>query len=382
MTHRERLRTALEHREPDRVPIDFGSSSNTGIVIRAYERLKDYLGVKTPTILLDKPFQLARVAPDEELLEMLGVDTRGIFPRSREGWEDKVYPDGSYEDEWGLVRTMPKGGFYYDIVKSPFQDSITPLILDNFNWPDGKDPSRTKGMREEAHNYHKKGYAVVINIRNGFIAQSQFMRGFEGWFTEIALDPEAICDLMDRILQYQIDLIHSILGEVEDKVDVVVYGDDIGTQSGPMISPNSYRRYLKPRQARLFQAIREKTTAKIHYHTCGGVYPFISDFIEIGVDVLNPIQVSAKDMDPARLKREFGDKLSFWGGIDTHNVLPYGTPGDVRTEVRRRLAQMAEGGGYVLNSVHNIQADVPPENIMAMFEAALEYGDYTKRGWE
>lgn len=379
MTHRERLRTALEHRETDRVPIDLGSSANTGIALRAYERLKDYLGIKSPTILLDKPFQLAGVAHDEELLERLGVDTRGVFPRPCEGWVDRAHPDGSYEDEWGLVRAMPKDGLYYDLVMSPFRDDITPSVMDKFNWPCGKDPGRVKGVKKEILDYYEKGYAIVVNIRGGFIGQSQLMRGFEGWFIDIALNPEVICDLMDRILQYQIDLTCSMLDGVGDKVDVVVYGDDIGTQNGPMISHNIYQRYLKPRQAKLFQVIRENTPAKIHYHTCGGVYPFIPDLIEIGVDVLNPVQVSARDMDPARLKREFGDKLTFWGGIDTHWVLPYGTPHDVNAEVKLRLAQMAEGGGYVLNSVHNIQADVPPENIMAMFEAALEYGDYVHK---
>ncbi|MFZ5437008.1 MAG: uroporphyrinogen decarboxylase family protein [Bacillota bacterium] len=379
MTHRERVRTALSHQEPDRVPIDIGSTGNTGIALKAYERLKAYLGIESPSVLLEKPFQLARVASDDQVLERLGVDTRGVFPRPRDGWEDRVYPDGSYQDEWGLVRAMPEGGFYYDVIEGPFQEGITPSALDRFDWPNGKDPSRVKGVREEILAYHQKGYAVVVNIRGGLITVSQLMRGFEGWFTDIVLNPGSICDLMDRILQYQIDLTCAMLDGVGDKVDVVAYGDDIGTQNGPMVSPATYRKYIKPRQARLIQALKEKTSAWIHYHTCGSVYTFIPDLIEIGVDILNPVQVSAKDMDPARLKREFGDKLSFWGGIDTHRVLPYGTPDDVRAEVKLRLAQMAEGGGYVLNSVHNIQADVPPENVVAMFEAALEYGGCDQR---
>jgi len=178
---------------------------------------------------------------------------------------------------------------------------------------------------------------------------------------------------MDRALQYQIDLAHSLLRGVGNKVDVVVYGDDVGVQQGLMISPQIYRQYLKPRQCKLFQAIREETKAKIHYHTCGSVYPLIPDFIEIGVDILNPIQVSAKDMDPARLKREFGEWLSFWGGVDTQRVLPRGTPEEVKEEVRRRIEEMGKGGGYVLGAVHNIQPDVPPENIVALFEAGKEF---------
>lgn len=378
MTHRERVRAALEHREADRVPIDMGSTANSGIALKAYERLKAYLGIESPSILLDKPFQLADVAPDDVLLETLGVDTRGVFPKPREGWQDKVYPDGSYEDEWGLVRTMPKDGLYYDVIASPFQDGITPSLLDRFSWPDGRDPSRVKGVKDEILSYHERGYAVVVNIRGGLVTLSQLMRGFDGWYTDIVLNPGAVCDLMDRILQYQIDLIRAMLDGVGDKVDVVAFGDDIGIQNGPMISPAMYRQYIKPRHAKLIEAVKERTTAWIHYHSCGSVYAFIPDFIEIGVDVLNPVQVSAKDMDPLRLKREFGDKLSFWGGIDTHRVLPYGTPDDVRAEVKLRLAQMSHGGGYILSSVHDIQADVPPENIIAMFRAALEYGTYNK----
>ncbi len=381
MTHRERLSRALEHLEPDRVPMDLGGTASTGIVVRAYERLKAFLGVSSPTVLLEKPFQLAQVSVDDGLLDWLGVDTRGVFPRPARGWQDIVYPDGSYEDEWGIVRAMPADGLYYDVVRSPFANGIGPSDLDRLNWPNGRDPSRVEGVREEISAYHDKGYAVVVNVRAGFITQSQLMRGFEGWFTDMVLDPSPICDLMDRILEYQVDLAHSMLDEVGDKVDVVAYADDIGTQNGLMVSPDMYRKYLKPRQARLFEAIRARTPAKIFYHTCGGVYPLIGDLIEIGVDVLNPIQVSAKGMEPGRLKDEFGDRLSFWGGIDTHKTLPYGTPDDVRAEVKQRLTQMAKGGGYVVNSVHNIQADVPPENILTMFEAAVEYGDYGRPVW-
>jgi len=373
MTHRERLNKALSHQEPDRVPFDLGSSSNTGINVQAYERLKKFLGIDSPTRILDKPFQLADLSQDEKLLEKLGIDTRGVFPRPRAGWNYKVYPDGSYEDEWGLRRRMPEGGFYYDVVYGPFWEGITPQALDKFPFPDGKDPSRARGIKEEILDYHNRNYGVVVNIRGGFITQSQLMRGFEGWFTDLILNPEPLCDLMDRALQYQIDLAHSLLRGVGNKVDVVVYGDDVGVQQGLMISPQIYRQYLKPRQCKLFQAIREETKAKIHYHTCGSVYPLIPDFIEIGVDILNPIQVSAKDMDPARLKREFGEWLSFWGGVDTQRVLPRGTPEEVKEEVRRRIEEMGKGGGYVLGAVHNIQPDVPPENIVALFEAGKEF---------
>ena len=373
MTHRERLVKALSHEEPDRVPFDLGSSSNTGITVQAYERLKKFLGIDSPTRILDKPFQLADLSQDGELLEKLGIDTRGVFPRPPVGWEDRVYPDGSYEDEWGLRRRMPEGGFYYDIVCGPFWKELTYQALDKFPFPDGKDPSRVRGVKEEILNYHVQNYGVVVNVRGGFITQSQLMRGFEGWLTDIILNPEPLCDFMDRALQYQLDLAHSLLRGAGDKVDVVVYGDDVGTQQGLMVSPQIYRKYLKPRQHKLFRAIREETNARIHYHTCGSIYPLVPDFIEIGVDILNPVQVSAKDMDPARLKREFGDKLSFWGGVDTQRVLPQGSPEEVKEEVRRRIKEMGKSGGYILGEVHNIQPDVPPENIVAMFKAGREF---------
>lgn len=373
MTHRERLVKALSHEEPDRVPFDLGSSSNTGITVQAYERLKKFLGIDSPTRILDKPFQLADLSQDGELLEKLGIDTRGVFPRPPVGWEDRVYPDGSYEDEWGLRRRMPEGGFYYDVVCGPFWKELTYQALDKFPFPDGKDTSRVRGVKEEILNYHVQNYGVVVNVRGGFITQSQLMRGFEGWLTDIILNPEPLCDLMDRALQYQIDLAHSLLRGAGDKVDVVVYGDDVGTQQGLMVSPQIYRKYLKPRQHKLFRAIREETNARIHYHTCGSIYPLVPDFIEIGVDILNPVQVSAKDMDPTRLKREFGDKLSFWGGVDTQRVLPQGSPEEVKEEVRRRIKEMGKSGGYILGAVHNIQPDVPPENIVAMFKAGREF---------
>ncbi|MGI6037735.1 MAG: uroporphyrinogen decarboxylase family protein [Limnochordia bacterium] len=376
MTHGQRLRMALEHKEPDRVPIDLGSSPNSGITIFAYERLKKHLGIESPTRLLDKPFQLADLSQDDELLERLGVDTRGVFPRPHALWEDKVGPGDSYEDEWGLVRRRPPGGLYYDVVKSPFAEGITPGQLDKYPWPDGSHPSRFVGVAEEITKYHDEGYGVVVNIRGGFIGQSQFLRGFEGWFLDLALNPEAICDLMDITLQFQLDLIQGMLAEAGDKVDVVVYGDDLATQSDLMVSPKMYREYLKPRQAKLFAAIRKLSPAKIHYHSCGSIVSVIEDLIEIGVEVLNPIQVSARGMDPAALKKDFGDKLSFWGGIDTQRVLPRGTVAEVEAEVKLRIDQMAAGGGYVLNPVHNIQADVPPENIVALFDTGLTYGRY------
>lgn len=376
MTHRERLQKALNHQEPDRVPMDLGSSANTGITLKAWENLKAFLGRNGSLRLLDKAFQLADITEEDEFLDWLGIDTRGVFPTPLDPPRERMLSEDSYEDEWGLVRKMPAGGFYYDVVWGPFWDGVTPQAIERFPWPVGNDPSRVRGVKEKIVDYARRGYGVVVNVRGGFIFLSQLLRGFEGWFEDLLLRPEVVCDLLDRTLKYQMELAQALLEGVGEYVDVVVYGDDLGIQNGPMVSPALYRKYLKPRQAELFATIRRYTQAKIHYHTCGSVYALIPDFIEIGVDILNPVQVSAKDMEPERLKREFGDRLSFWGAVDTQRVLPRGTPEEVEEEVRRRIRELAPGGGYVLCAVHNIQPDVPPENILALFQAGRKYGTY------
>ena len=189
--------------------------------------------------------------------------------------------------------------------------------------------------------------------------------------------PEILETLLERMLKFWLDWFRLFLAEVGDVVDVIMIGDDLAGQKGPLFSPSIYRSLIKPRQKRLVQYIKSRTPAKIWYHSCGAVVEYIPDLLDNGIDILNPVQISAKGMDPAKLKAEYGDKLAFWGGaIDSQHVLPRGTPEEVRESIRRNIEAFKPGGGYVFNNVHNIQADVPPENILAMYDAALEFGRY------
>jgi uroporphyrinogen decarboxylase len=220
----------------------------------------------------------------------------------------------------------------------------------------------------------------VLNISVYPVQCSQFIRGFEDWFLDMAAEPKLVGILFDLLTDIMLGTVGDVLAEVGDLVDVVSVSDDIGMQDRTTVSPEMYRRLIKPRQARAFRFIHDRTQAPLMYHTCGSVYAILDDLIEIGVDALNPVQTDAASMDPARLKTEFGARISFWGGIDSSRILPWGTPAQVRSQVHRVIRTLGPGGGYILNSVHNIQPGVPLENLLAMFEAAREFGSYPLNG--
>jgi uroporphyrinogen decarboxylase len=260
----------------------------------------------------------------------------------------------------------------------PFDGEPTLDDIEQFLWPDPDDPGRIRGLREHTEYLHNKtDYAVVLSLGATVLHTSQYMRGFEGWFLDMALRQDFMGALMDKIVDVHVRTIRNIFHEIDgDMVDIAYIADDIAGDRGLMFSPESYRTILKPRTKKIIDQIKEFTDAKIMYHTCGAVHNLINDLIEIGVDILNPVQTSATGMDTKRLKNDFGDKISFWGGIDTRRVLPRGTVEEVREEVKNVIRNLAPGGGYVLNFVHNAQPDVKPENICAMFEAGKKYGKY------
>ena len=375
LTPRERVRLALDHKEPDRVPLDLGSTGNTGITALAYRELLNHLGIKAEVVVWDRMQQLA--VTDERVLLRLGIDTRGLWLGGPEKRPDRFLDGDSYEDEWGVVRSRPPDGFYYDLVRSPLAGDITEGDVRSFPWPDPEDPGRFKGVAEKARQIGQNTpYALVVHAAAGFITRSQYLRGFEDWFMDVVAQPDLVGLILDHTLEWQMAIVERMLREVGEYADVVMLGDDIGAQGGPLVSPATYRKVLKPRQAKLFALVHSLTSAKVLYHTCGSVIDLLDDLIEIGVDVLNPVQVSSARMDTAELKRRFGNRLSFWGGIDTQRVMPLGTPEEVRAEARKRIADLAPGGGYVVDTVHNIQADVPPENIVALYEEAARVGQY------
>ncbi len=373
MTHRERVLRALSRQEPDRVPVDLGGSRSSSLVFEAYEKLERSLGGAEPPRMFSRWLNV--VHPSERMLQRFDIDTRSVSPGSADAGQDVLFADGSYQDEWGVVRTRPAGGLYYDLTKPPLAGDIEVADVERHRWPDPHDPGRTRGMAEAARRFHEEtDYAVVLTMPGGIVHQAQFLRGFEDWFADLVASPAVFQALMEKLADLWIEMARDELDAVGDHVDVCFFGDDMAFQDGPMMSMEQYRKMIRPHHARLFGYLKSRTSAKIAYHTCGAVVHLIPDLIEMGVDALNPVQVSAKGMDSQRLKREFGRDIAFWGAIDSQRVLPFGTPADVAAEVRKRIDDLGAGGGYICCGVHNLQADVSPENICAMYDTALEYG--------
>lgn len=376
MTHRERVLAALNHCTPDRVPMDLGSTANTSITVDVYERLKTHLGISSKTVIGVPEMSIAEV--DEPILKHFDIDFRGLWTGYGDKWPG--IPEGAVYviDEWGVERCRAPGSPYYDSVRPPMADGLSLKALDTYPWPDPYDPGRLRGITERWKWIKEEtDYASVLYIRGGFITMSQNVRGLAGWLEDILLEPELMGELLDRTLYYQSTVAYEALKACNFDVDVVHFGDDLGTQKALMISPNTYREILKPRQAKLFDVVKSNGGAKILYHSCGSNYDLFEDLIEIGMDAYNPVQHRAAKMDREALKREFGNRVTFWGGIDTSEILNHGSVQDVEDEVRRVIDIMGENGGYVLNAVHNIQPDVPVENICALYEAGLKYGLYS-----
>jgi uroporphyrinogen decarboxylase len=382
MTSRARVQVALNHGEPDRVPIDLGGFQ-TGIHRIAYSDLLDYLGIEEEIRLRDPVQQLA--IPSERILERLHADFRYVTAHGPDSFAGGIEEKGrggklwyDLRDEFGVVWSMPADQMLYmDITHHPLADA-TIADLDRYPWPDGKDPTRFTGVREQALAVRENTpYALSSGISGVTYEICWYMRGLERWFMDM-LDNPAFCEaLIDHTSQYWVDWMPGFLAAVGDLLDVIMIGDDLAGQSGPLFSPKFYRRVVRPRHRRLVETIKAHTDAKIWYHTCGDCSEYIPDLIDIGVDILNPVQISAPGMDPARLKRKYGENLVFWGGgIDSQHVLPFATPAQIREEVRRNLEIFLPGGGYIFNNVHNIQAGVPPQNVLALYEAAYEYGFY------
>ncbi|MDH7501544.1 MAG: uroporphyrinogen decarboxylase family protein [Verrucomicrobiota bacterium] len=383
MTSRERVLTALDHKTPDRVPIDLGGNQ-TGIHKNAYRSLVAHLGIKDEVRIMDAVQQLA--APCEELLERFHVDTRYIHAGAPASWNGgivKAERDGrvwhDLTDEFGVRWSMPEDAPYYmDITLHPLADAKL-ADIDDFPWPRGDDPTRFAGLRERALRIRNETpYAVVSGISGVVYEICWYMRGLEQWFCDLLTQPEFCAAMLDHTLKFWLDWFRLFLDEVGDVVDVIMIGDDLAGQNGPLFRPDIYRQIVKPREKRLVQYIRSRTNARIWYHTCGSCMEFIPDLIDNGIDILNPVQVSARNMNPAELKRRFGNQLAFWGGgCDTQHVLSRGTPAEVAANVRENMRALMPGGGYVFNNVHNIQGEVPPENIVAMFDTAYEFGFYS-----
>jgi uroporphyrinogen decarboxylase len=382
MTSRERVLAALNFQTPDRVPIDLGGFQS-GIHKKAYEELLIYLGRDEEIVLLDPVQQLVR--PSEEILALLKVDFRYVTakgPKAFDGTIRQNFRKGELwhdlRDEFGVVWSMPdKQQLYMDISFHPLAEATVEDIA-SYPFPDGSDPSRFDGLREEVMNIRENtSYAVSTGIGGVVYETCWYLRGLERWFMDMLENPSFCEALLDKVLAFWLEYYTGFMKEIGDIIDVVMIGDDLAGQKGPLFSPEFYRSVVKPRQKMLVQHIKSLTGAKIWYHSCGAVVEYIPDLMDNGIDILNPVQITAQGMDPKFLNENFGKELVFWGGgIDSQHVLPFVSPEEVKSNVRANMEAFKPGGGYVFNNVHNIQAGVPPENILAMYEAAYEYGAY------
>lgn len=375
LTSRDRVLMALNHEEPDRVPIFFGTSGVTTLLSPAYDKLKAHLGISQATQLLSRTFQYARL--DEEILQRFHSDGRPLLPGPSPSTLRQEISVTEFVDDWGIRWRRPPTSLYYDVAEPPLC-SATVDDLASYPWPDLAHPSRFVGLAEQARALHNTtGCALVGMSGVSPFEQAQLLCGTENLLAALIADPEFASALLGKLTDIMLASVTALLAAVGDELDIVLMGDDLGTQQSSVISPALYRKLLKPLHARLIGAVKQHSKAKIFFHSDGNIYTLLGDLIEIGVDILNPVQVSAGAMgDTAGLKRKFGANLSFCGAIDTGWVLPRGTPADVRNEVRRRIADLGPGGGYILASVHCIQPDVPIDNILALFDEALVAGKY------
>lgn len=381
MTPRERVLAAINHEQPDRVPIILGVSNATGIKMKTYQKLKNLLGVQgEDRYLYDWP-ELGTAVPTEAIFKRLGTDVRPVLDRhpaanfqanaSRE-------PGTPFIDSWGIGQVELSPGDWFPHI-NPLADAQTIADLEAFNWPDMDDPSRVAHVRAEAAALAAENlYAIMATPWLLFPLERAFqMQRMDTFMMAMVEKPDFAKALLAKITDLCKQLMVHFLRELGDNVDIIKIGDDLGTQTSLLMSPKMYREFVKPFHADYIAFVKARTKAKVLFHTDGDVFPLIDDLVEMGVDILNPIQTSAGRMSElAELKQRFGHKIAFCGGIDTHRVLPFGTPADVRREVKRVIEALGPGGGYLLASVHTIMNDVPPENVLAMVDAVEEYGRY------
>ena len=371
LTPKERVLTALEHRQPDRVPLDIGGTFTSAINVHAYRNLSQHLGLDLPAQIIRE--QTQSVTVPEELRQRLGIDVVGIYERAPVLLLEKPDEHGVLVNEWG-VRYRRECSGHYTLITSPLRDA-TLDDLENYAWPDPLAASRFAGLPEETDALRESDYAVAGNLGwSEIFGMAWYLRGFEQFAVDLAQDQDMAHALLRRVTDYNLARYGRFLEIVGDVLDVVLFCDDIGGQQGLLISPRMYRNMIKPYHAELLAMIKAHCRARIIMHSCGSIMPILDDFIEIGADILNPVQVSAKGMDTIELKRRFGERVVFWGAIDTQHILPYGNPEEVRAEVQRRAGDLGRSGGYVVAPVHVVQADVPPANVLALCDAVHQTG--------
>jgi len=410
MNSRERVLAALAHREPDRVPVDLGGHRSSGIAAIAYARLRKYLGLaERPVRVYDMVQQLAVV--DEDVLDRFGADTIELgraFALPEEDWADWELPDGTpckvpvwavperLEGRWVLrsksgriIAHMPDGALHFEQAYYPFERGAEDLraieaAFGESMWhtivsPPGPLIAGPDGPRihaEGARRLRASTDRAVLGLFGGNLLETgQMLYRNDNFLMMLAAEPARAHPFLDRVTEIHLENLDKYLGEVGPYIDVIVFGDDLGMQTGPQISPRAYREFFKPRHALMWRRAKELASVKVMLHCCGGVRELLPDLIDAGLDAINPVQISARGMEAAGLKRDFGRDIVFWGGgVDTQSILPQAAPEEIAAHVKRQVATWRAGGGYVFQQVHNIMADVPPANIVAMFDALKGIG--------
>ncbi|MFC2145035.1 uroporphyrinogen decarboxylase family protein [Actinomycetota bacterium] len=377
MNSRERLTKALEHKESDRVPIDLGGASVSLIHQTSHNELVKFLNIKNPQDKIHNLMTMC-VYVDDKIKTRFGADIELIQQGKPDSWELKINQETKkWVDDWGCVYKKPEGIMYYEWDYQPLEDAETIDDINNFNWPDPKDPGRYRGIKDKVVDIYKNtGKAMLVNSAYGIWEQTFTLRSLDKALMDLAANQKFAKYLAQRLLEWLLEYYEMMLSPIGEYIQVVKMDDDLGFRNGPLMSPDIYRKIYKPVHKKIVEFIKSKTDAKIFIHSDGSIYDFIPDFIDIGIDIINPVEVTAKNMDSKRLKTEFGKDISFWGGGCDNTILEKGTPKQVTEEVKKRISDFAPDGGLVFGSIHCIQPFVPPENIVALFDSALEFGHY------
>lgn len=411
MKPKERLLAAISHKEPDRIPIDLGATPSSGISVVAWQNLLKYLGKEhLQTWVYDVVQEV--VQPEMEILDQFGVDVLDMgrnfnqtpgywyklelikgFPGWYPKWfQPQLQKDGSwlaFNDLGEAIGRMPLGATFFDQTVFPYQDgfpenytemdlAMKRTVWGGFGftpWDWTGQPGFWEMLREKTLDLKSKtDKAILLGVGCNLFEWGTFLRRMDNFLMDLFLNPDEVHHLLDELMKRHMDLLANVCEAVGDIVDIIKFGDDLGTNNGPLIPVETYREFFKPRHKTMCGYVKQHSSMHTMLHSCGGIYDLIPDLIDAGFEILNPVQTNALNMEPSRLKNEFGSEITFWGGgADTRNVLNNVTPQEVKDHVKQNLEIFTKGGGFVFNTVHNIMPDVPPQNIVAMVEAVHEF---------
>jgi uroporphyrinogen decarboxylase len=411
MNSRERVLAAVNHQEPDGVPVDLGATPSSGISAIAYYNLKDYLGLSTGnTRVYDVVQQLAQ--PEDQILDRFHIDAVDVgraFNDKDEDWYDVTLPTGTrvqfpawfrpveqpngawdaFDGDGDRIATMPLGATFFDQTCFPYLEGYPkdyrdlPKHMAKVHWSklalSPWDHAAESGFWDNlrlrvSELRQKSDRVLILGVGCNLFEWGTFVRRIDNFLIDLAQDHAEVERFLDALLEQHLATLENACRAVGDLVDFIKFGDDLGTDQGPFMSPVTYRKLFKPRHTLMCDYVKQHSQMHTYLHSCGSIYKLLPDLIEAGFEVFNPVQITARDMEPEKLKREFGSQVTFWGaGCDTRHVLNHGTPQEVKDHVRKNIEALSPGGGFVFNTVHNILPDVSPENIIAMYEAVDEY---------